>query len=249
MFLYDVRTDSEVEYLGHKISRDGIQPTMKKVSAITNAPKPINVSQLKAFLGLINYYGKFLPNLSTVLNPLYHLLGKSLHWRWTQSEDAFIEAKRMLESPKVLVHYDSYRPLVLTCDASPYGIGAVLSHNFPKGEKPIAYASRSLNTSEARYAQIDKESLAIIFGVTKFHKYLVGRKFTIHTDHKPLMYLFGEHKQIPSTVSARVTRWALQLSGYNYSVSYKPGTEIANADGLSRLPLPITSKELPTPAE
>ncbi len=93
---------TEVEYLGHKISRDGIQPTMKKVSAITNAPTPRNVSQLKAFLGLINYYGKFLPNLPIVLHPLYWLLGKSIHWRWNKEEEvAFNTATNMLESPKV----------------------------------------------------------------------------------------------------------------------------------------------------
>ena len=156
----------------------------------------------------------------------------------------------MLKSPRLLTHYDCSKHLTLACDASPYGVGAVLSHNFDDGdEKPIAYVSRTLNKTESKYAQIDKESLAIIFGITKFHKHLVGRKFTIYADHKPLMYLFGENKGIPMTASARVTRWALLLSGYEYSVQYKPGKELANADGHSPLPLSDVGQEDAIPTE
>ena len=240
---------SEVEYLGHVISKQGVKPSAKKVRAIIHAPQPTCVSQLKAFLGLVNYYCKFIPDLSSLLHPLYALLRKRREWKWgSQEEEAFVKAKEMLQSPRVLVHYNPDLPLVLATDASPYGVGAVLSHQFPEGERPIAYASRTLNVAECRYAQIDKEALAIIFGITKFHKYLAGRSFQICTDHKPLMYLFDPHKQIPSTASARVTRWALQLSGYNFSITYRPGKELGNADGLSRLPTPCTSKvTLPPP--
>ena len=182
------------------------------------------------------------------MSPLYQLLHKSRRWQWGKDQDrVFTEAKLLLKSPRLLTHYDCSKHLTLACDASPYGVGAVLSHKFDDDdEKPIAYVSRTLNKTESKYAQIDKESLAIIFGITKFRKYLVGRKFTIYTDHKPLMYIFGENSM---TASTRVTRWALLLSGYEYSVQYKPGKELANADGLSRLPLSDIGQEDATSTE
>ena len=240
-----------VEYLGHKISKEGLQPTEDKVRAITHAPKPNNVSQLKAFLGLVNYYHKFMPNLSTVLSPLYKLLQVKVPWTWgRQQQQAFDEAKSFLKSPQLLTPYDTEKPLVLACDASPVGVGAVLAHRMEDGsDRPIGYASRALTLTERKYAQIDKEALAIVYGIKRFHQYLYGRNFIIHTDHKPLMYLFNENRSIPATASARVQRWALTISGYTYQIQHRSGTKLGNADGLSRLPLPTTIKEVPVPTE
>ena len=242
---------SAVDYLGHRIAGDGLHPTPDKIRAITEAPAPTNVQQLRAFLGLVNYYAKFLPNLSSVLAPLYRLLQKDSKWSWGRVEDsAFQEAKSGLTSSSVLTHYDPSKELFLDCDASPYGVGAVLSHRMEDGSrKPIAYASRSLNPAEKRYSQLDKEGLAIVFGVKKFHYYLYGRKFTIHSDHKPLQHLFSESRPIPQLASARIQRWALTLSAYDYTIVYRPGTEMANADSLSRLPLPDTPVSVPLPGE
>ena len=183
---------TEIEYLGHRITKEGLKPTESKVQAIAQAPTPTNVSELKAFLGLVNYYGKFLPNLSTTLAPLHRLLARGARYQWSQTQqDVFDTVKSQLASSKVLVHYDSDIDLVLSCDASPYGVGAVLSHRFgADSERPIAYASRTMAPAEKRYSHLDKEALAIIFGLKRFHQYLYGRKFVIYTDHKPLSYLF-----------------------------------------------------------
>ena len=115
-----------VEYLGHRIDREGLHPTEEKVIAIHNAPVPTSVTVLKSFLGLLNYYSKFLPNVSSTLAPLYLLLRKKQKWVWgKEQEEAFLRAKRMLQSSALLVHYDGNKPLLLACDASSYGVGAV----------------------------------------------------------------------------------------------------------------------------
>ena len=224
-----------IEYLGHQINKDGLHPTDEKVSCIKQAPTPLTITELKAFMGLLNYYGKFIPNLATVLAPLYRLLQKDTKWNWSRDQqEAFKCAKELLQSSMLLVHYDPKRQLVLTCDASPFGVGAVLAHIMDDGsERPVGYASRSLSQAEKGYSQLDKEALAIVFGVTKFNSYLYGRPFTIYSDHKPLMYLFGEHKGIPTMASARVLRWAVTLSAYQYSIRYKPGSEVCHADALA----------------
>ena len=242
---------TEIEYLGHKISKEGLKPTQLKVQAIAQAPQPKNVSDLKAFLGLVNYYGKFLPNFATTLAPLHKLLTKGACYDWSQSQqDAFDTVKSQLASSKVLVHYDSDIDLVLSCDASPYGVGAVLSHRCSAdSERPIAYASRTMAPAEKRYSHMDKEALAIIFGLKRFHQYLYGRKFIIYTDHKPLSYLFEPTRAIPQLASSRLQRWALTLSAYTYSIEYKSGKSNGNADAFSRLPLPDTPADIPMPAD
>ena len=234
---------SKVEYLGHMIDENGLHPTEEKVKAIKEVPSPKNVTELRAFLGIINYYGKFLPNLSTQLAPLHVLLQKKQRWYWsTTQEMAFQAAKNTLQANSLLVHYDGLKPLILACDASPYGVGAVLSHIMPDGaERPVAYASRTLTPAEKNYSQLEKEGLAVVYGVKKFHNYLWGRHFSIESDHQPLLHLFGESREIPPLASSRIQRWALTLSAYHYSIRYKAGKALGNADALSRLLRPITT--------
>ena len=178
-----------VEYLGHQIDADGLHTTTAKVEAVVQAPPPKNVQELRSFLRLLNYYGKFLLNLATVLHPLNSLLQKGKNWSWTEDcQRAFETAKTELVSSRVLAHYDPSLPLKLAADTSAYGIGAVISYVMPSGEeRPIAFSSRTLQSSERNYAQIEKEALALIFGIKKFHQYLYGCKFTLITDHKPLL--------------------------------------------------------------
>ncbi|KAL0202697.1 hypothetical protein M9458_000715, partial [Cirrhinus mrigala] len=231
----------EVEYLGHRVDAQGLHPTGTKVKAIEEAPEPRNVTELKAYLGLLNYSNKFLPNLAMLLAPLHLLLRKDVQWMWKKPQkEAFKESKALLKSARVLVHYSSDSELILACDASPYGVGAVLSQR-RKGEsteKPLGFMSRTLTTAEKRYSQLDKEGLAVIFGIQRFHKYLYGRPFTICTDHEPLINLFNETKAIPQMGSPRVQKWAVMLQAYQYNIVYKPGKYHQNADALSRLPIP-----------
>ncbi|KAI7811353.1 hypothetical protein IRJ41_013611 [Triplophysa rosa] len=234
-----------VEYLGHVIDSSGLHKAPSKVKAIVEAPAPQNVSQLRSFLGLLTYYAKFVPNLANRLKPLHELLNKTKKWEWTKKcEDSFNEVKIALAQSEVLTHFNPALPVQLACDASPYGLGAVVSHIMPSGEeKPIAFASRTLNKAECNYAQIEQEALAIVFGVKKFHQFLFGRRFTLITDHRPLTSIFGPHSGIPSLAAARMQRWALLLSAHQYDIRYRRSEIHANADGLSRLPLPTTRPE------
>ena len=236
-----------VSFLGHQIDADGLHPLKDKVKAIEAAPTPTNVTELKSYLGLLTYYGKFLPNLATKLAPLYKLL-QDVPWEWTPEQDkAFSESKTLLASSSLLVHYDPKLPLTLACDASAYGIGAVLAHRMPDGsEKPIGYASRTLNKAEKNYSQLEKEGLSLVFGIKKFYPYVFGRSFELVTDHKPLLGLLGEARSTSPQASARIRRWSVYLSMFEYNLKFRKTDAHANADALSRLPLPVTA---PSPAE
>ena len=165
---------SSVTYLGHKIDAEGLHPLPDKVTAIQEAPPPTNVQELRAYLDLLTYYNRFLLKMSAVLSPLYKLLQKSTKWLWTAEQSkAFSTSKDLLTSSRLLVHFDLKLSLTLKCDASAYGIGAVLAHRYPDGsERPIGYASRTLSRAEKNYSQIEKEGLACVFDVNKFHSYV-----------------------------------------------------------------------------
>ena len=228
-----------VEYLGHRIDASGIHTTDSKLKAIVDARQPRNVQELRAFLGLLNYYGRFIPNRATLSQPLNALLCKQRRWRWTRKcAQAFQRIKDTLVSSSFLTHFNPALPLKLAGDASSYGVGAVISHVMDDGtEQPIAFASRTLTKSEQNYAQIEKEALSLIYGVKKFHTYLYGRKFSLITDHKPLTAILGPKHGIPPLAAARLQRWALILAAYTYDIEYRTTGAHANADSLSRLPL------------
>ena len=185
------------------------------------------------------------------MSPLYSLLKRGSRWCWKSAQaEEFKAAKQALQADSLLVHFDSSKQLILACDASPRGLGAVLSHIMEDGqERPIAFASRTLTSAEQGYSQLEKEGLAVIFAVKKFHNYLYGRHFHIESDHQPLSYLFNHNKAISSTASARIQRWALTLSAYHYTICHKAGRHLSNADGLSRLPRPLTTSSDQLPGE
>ena len=232
-----------VEYLGHVIDKTGLHTSSKKVRAVQQAPAPENSQQLKSFLGLLHYYGKFIPNLSTLVQPMNELLQKGTKWQWSkQCEEAFTKAKNLLSEAPVLAHFDPSLPLCLVGDASAYGIGVVMSHIYPNGEeRPIAYASLTLSSSEKNYAQLEWEALSLIYEIQKFHQYLYRCPFILYTDHMLLMTILNPKKGIPPLSAARLQRWAVILSAYNYKIVYKSTQSHGNADGLSHLPLVVNN--------
>ena len=228
-----------VEYLGFIVDKNGVHTSTSKTKAIVDMPNPTNVSQLRSFLGMVNHYAKFIPRLTDRLAPFYTLLQKNVEWNWSKiCAAAFSSIKKTLTSPIALTHYDPAVPLVMAADASNIGVGAVIYHRYTDGtEKVIAHASKTLTPTERNYAQIEKEALALIYGVQKFDQFLRGRTFTLLTDHKPLLTIFGSKKGIPTTSANRLQRWALRLMGYSYNIEYRSTNDFGQADGLSRLPI------------
>lgn len=226
-----------VDFLGYQINEKGLHISPNKMDAINRIARPSTVTELKSFLGIVNYYAQFIYNYATIATPLFNLLKNNVRFKWSKAcEGAFKKIKSLLTSHEVLIHYDQDRPIKVTCDASPTGLGAVLSHSFPDGgERPIAFASRTLTQAEHNYSQLDKEALAFIFAVKQFHQYVYGREFVLETDHKPLTYIFGPKKGIPAMAASRVQRWAILLSAYDFDIKYRKVVDNAAADNLSRM--------------
>ena len=229
--------EPSVEYLGHTLSRQGVSKG-PKVDAVLKMPPPTDVASLRSFLGAVQFYGKFIPNLSTMTEPLTRLTRKGTAWTWSAEEQAaFQRLKNVLCEDTVLAHYDPNLEIGISCDASNVGIGTVLFHRYPDGsERPIANVSKTLTPTQRRYSQIQKEALAVIFGLKKFHHFLYARHFILVTDHKPLVAMFGPTRGIPAMAANRLARWALTLSQYDYTVEYRATKDHGNADVLSRLP-------------
>ncbi|XP_058820892.1 uncharacterized protein K02A2.6-like [Topomyia yanbarensis] len=227
----------QIKYVGHLLDRSGLRPDPSKVQAINEMPPPTDVSGVRSFLGAINYYGKFVPSMRTLRYPLDELLKADAKFEWTEKcQAAFNKFKEVLKSDLLLTHYNPALDIVVSADASSVGVGVTLSHKFPDGTlKVVQHASRALTAAEKNYSQPDREGLAIIFAVTKFHKMLFGRRFHLQTDHEPLLRIFGSKKGIPVYTSNRLQRWALTLLLYEFTIEYVPTAKFGNADILSRL--------------
>lgn len=224
-------------YLGHVISDKGVLPDPEKINVIQNYPVPQTVDEVKRFVAFANYYRKFIKNFADIAYPLNQLCKKNVTFKWNKKcQCSFEKLKHSLISPPILQYpnFSDDNMFTLQTDASGYGLGAVLSN---KDGRPIAYASRSLNKAESNYPTIEKELLAIVWGVKHFRPYLYGRRFKIYTDHKPLVYLFNLKDP-----SSRLLKFRLVLEEYDYEISYVPGKGNAAADALSRVCL--SSKEL-----
>jgi len=183
-------------------------------------PAPNNVSTLLSFLGLVNYYQSFVPNMRSICHPLGDLLKKEQEWNWSnRCQQAFDSIKEILKSDLLLTHYDPSLEVIVAADVSEHGLGAVIQHRWPDGSvKAVAHASFSLTPAEQNYSQIEKEGLALIFAVKMFHKYIYGRHVTLLTDHRPLLSIFGSRKGIPVYSTNRLQRWAAALLGYDLKI-------------------------------
>ena len=222
----------EVAYLGHVISQDGVKPDPKKVEAVRKFPRPRTVKNIKQFLGLAGYYRRFIPKFSMIAKPLTFLLKRGVRFSWTDTQQkAFDDLKDILCTFPVLQYPDFTQAFVVTTDASNYGIGGVLSQGNVGKDPPVAYASRTLSDTEINYSTIEKELLAIIFCVETFRPYLYGRRFTLVTDHRPLVWMHNIKNP-----GSKLLRWRLRLGEYDYDVIYKKGSANSNADALSRNP-------------
>ena len=233
----------EVIYLGYRIDKEGIHPIKRKIEAVQKALPPKNVSELRSFLDSVNYYARFIPKIPTRLRPLYDCLEKQRGFCWTNDcKKAFNEIKTHLISEQFLVHFDPNKQLVLTCDASPVGISAVVCHRVDKNDFPIHYTSRTLNASERNYSQLDREGLAIVFGIKTFFEYLFGKKFLIQTDNAALTRIFHPGKSIPTIAAARIQRWEVFLSAFRYDIKHIKGAD-NYADWLSRISQRLTAQQ------
>lgn len=183
---------SHIDFLGFVVDADGIHPARDKIYAICNALAPKNKAKLQAFLGLLNFYHAFLLHKAATAEPLHRRLDKWAQWVWGHHQAAaFQTVKDLLTSNAVLEHFNETLLMILACDDSPYGIGAVLGHQLPHGnEVPVAYFSQTLFSAQQNYFQIDKKGLTIMKGAKKFQDYICGRRITITTEHKLLLVLF-----------------------------------------------------------
>lgn len=223
----------EVRYVGHRLTSQGLQPDPEKIKAIIDMPPPTDKEGVQRILGTVNYLDKFIQNKAEIQGPISQLLQKDTVFVWdTPQQNAFAQLKRVISSSPVLSYFDTNKQTVLNADASSTGLGAVVMQE----GKPIAYGSRTLTNSEKHYANIERELLAIAWGVQKFHTYLYGRKVIVETDHKPLEAIF---KKPLNEAPPRLQRMLLKLTKYDLNVRYVPGKQQVLSDCLSRAPVDI----------
>lgn len=236
---------TRVLFLGHIISRDGLNPNPDKIRAIVEAPPPTNITQLKSFVGLVNYYSKFVSELSIMLRPFYDLLRKGAKWEWSENcGKAFEKCKRALVDARVLCPYDPRKPLVLVCDASDTGISAIACCVINGQERPFHFASRVLSPAEKKYPILHREALAIVFGLENFSKFLYGYPIKIYTDHKPLLGIFNKRACLKTgIVAARLQRYLDRIAHFDFEVFHRVGSQNLDADCLSRLPINVERSE------
>ena len=223
----------QVKYLGHIVSAEGIQPNPAKLEAVVKYPTPRNIEELHVFLGLGNYYRRFVQSYVQIAGPLHNFTRKNIAgYKWTEyCEESFVQLKQSLTSSPILAYPKFDTMFTVSTDASDTAMGAVLSQMQVGKERVIGYWSLQLDKAQPRYSTIEREALAVVSAIKEFYPYLYGFKFELVTDHNPLTSLKRLHD-----VGGRITRWILFLLQFDFSIVYKLGRSNANADALSCVP-------------
>ncbi|KAK3711382.1 hypothetical protein QZH41_003258, partial [Actinostola sp. cb2023] len=235
---------TSLEFFGFVFSDGGMKPDPKKVEDIQNLEPPTNVKELRSVLGMTGYSSRFIPDYATITAPLRELTHKNSSWNWTTThQEAFETLKEKLQSAPALAYFDISKSTEIAVDASPVGLGAILTQKDENGHSHvIAYGSRSLTKTEQNYSQTEREALAIVWGCEHYHLYCYGKALTVFTDHKPLTSIFNNPLSKPTP---RIERWSLRLQPYQPNIVYAPGPDNP-ADYMSRHPkkqIEVNSRE------
>ncbi|XP_028419155.1 uncharacterized protein K02A2.6-like [Dendronephthya gigantea] len=224
----------EVTYMGHLFTSGGLKVDPGKLEAVKELPRPTDIESVQRLNGFVNYLAKFLPRLADVMEPICRLTRKGVEWRWEEEQEkAFQEVKKLVTEAPVLKYYDPKDEVVIQCDASQKGLGATLLQQ----GRPVVYISRALTETEQRYAQIEKEMLAIVFSLERLNQYVFGRHVKIQSDHKPLEAIL---RKPLASAPRRLQGMMMRLQKYDFEVRYQQGTSMYIADMLSRAFLPTT---------
>lgn len=210
-------------FAGHRLTSEGIKPEESKISAIQHLKQPTNATEVRSLLGLINFCNRFIPNYSTITEPLRRLTRKTEQFIWgAEQQTAFKTLKAALQNPSILAYYNPTADTKILVDASPVGLGGILvQQDDDEDLKIVAYGSRSLTNVESRYSQTEREALAVLWALEHFHYYIFDNHVTVITDHKPLVSMLTPSSSPP----LRIERWLLKMQAYNYTIQYAPGSK------------------------
>ena len=231
-----VFSTDKLEFFGLSFSKDGISIHSDKIDALQNAKQPKNQGELRSFLGLASYCSRFIKDFATVVQPLRQLTKKNQRFEWLELHQNTFDTLKTTLTTTAMAYYNKDWKTVLTVDASPVGLGVVMTQYDPNDHeniKIIQYASRTLTNTEMKYSQVEREALAVVWACEKLHLYIYANDFEIITDNKAVELIFGNPTSKPK---ARIERWCLRLLPYKFKIVHKPGsTNIA--DFISRNPL------------
>ncbi|MDD9361443.1 MAG: ribonuclease H family protein, partial [Anaplasma sp.] len=226
---------TKISFLGDVISEEGIRPSPGTVSSVLDMPAPTDKLGVQRMLGVVNYFGKFLPALAEKTKLMRQLIKKDTMFEWSENHaKEWNQICKCLSMQPVLAIFDPRRDTKVTSDASQNGIGSALLQRYGESWKPVAYASRVLTDAQKRYAQIEKEAMAVVCGCEKFHHFVYGRKVILETDHRPLIAI--SQKAI-GDMPPRLQRFFLRLLKYDFQLQFIPGKQLVLADMLSRTPV------------